>query len=96
MTWTQIKLFSRAAQQRKVEDYLMQAAIAHNPYSKDGPSAARLFSELRAERNRLSRGRDPKPGISMAQLDEAFGPIEMVHITPEEMAAKRLPRGVDQ
>jgi len=77
-------------------------SAVHNPYSKDEASAKRLFSTLRGELSRLERGDvggRPVPvqqGITMKQLTDARLPIRQVTVTPEELAAKRLPRGPGQ
>lgn len=76
-------------------------STVHNPYSKDESSAKRLFSLLRGELSRLERGEvagaqrsvAAQGGMTFGQITDALGPIRQVTVTPEELQAKRLPRG---
>jgi hypothetical protein len=94
-------LFARASQQRQVDRYLTELAIAHNPYGDSEMVRKRLFTELRTERARLVRGDSGgvggrarrQEGIKISDLTAALGPIKRVTLTPEEMAARLRPRG---
>jgi hypothetical protein len=76
-------------------------SAVHNPYSKDEATAKRLFTMLRTEMHRLERGdahgqrggSQPGGGVRLDYLARAMGGIRQVTVTPEELAAKRLPRG---
>lgn len=93
-------LFARAAQQRQVDRYLTELAIAHNPYGDSEMVRRKLFTELRTERARLVRGDTGgggrsrrQEGIKLSDLTAALGPIKRVTLTPDEMAARLRPQG---
>jgi hypothetical protein len=92
-------LFARASQQRQVDRYLTELAIAHNPYGEKESDRRKLFTEFKNERARLVRGDTGgrmrrQEGIKLSDLTAALGPIKRVTLTPEEMAARLRPQGV--
>lgn len=90
-------IFARAIRHLEIDREERFADIVHNPYRK-GFAAQQLFRELHAERLRMISGSDGEeraagPGISMAQLEQAFGPVKMQYVTREQIEEMRKPRG---
>jgi hypothetical protein len=95
-------IFARAIRHLELDREQAFADAIHNPY-RTSADAPKLFNQLQAERISLITGREDEdrargsgPGISMDQLQRAFGPIKRQEVTREQIEAMKRPRGPRQ